>query len=105
MTAIVLPGHLIARPKVGDDILACAVIPGYLILIESHVVDGYLRGDGAEVVAIATRSWPSEDGRFWEINWVGAAPGHPEPTLGVAFYDLRGCLTVLGQDRVEVAAA
>lgn len=104
MSTILVPGHLHQRRPVGDDILACAVLPGYLVLIEARVIDGDVHGDGPEVCAIVTRSWPSQDGRLWEISWVGAVPGHDAPRCGVAFYGPRGYVTVLSRDVIEVAA-
>ena len=90
---------------VGDDILACAVLPGYLVLIEGRQVDGDMHGDNAEVAAIITRSWPSEDGLFWELSWIGAPLGRPDARQGVALYDRRGTVTVLSRDLIGERAA
>jgi hypothetical protein len=109
-TTIAAPGQVAGRPAVpvGTDTLAGALLPADLILIDARKVDGWMRGDNREVIALVLLVRPTEDRLFWEVRWVGALPadeGHPlEPTQGISLYDRPATVTLLRREPLAVAA-
>ena len=94
-----------AAVPVGEDMRATMLLPGDLILIEGREVDGYFRGDGAEVVALVLNVKLTEDRLFMEVFWIGAVAGRTTTISGVALYDPPASVTMLRSCELTAVAA